>query len=1141
MTARQSSPVAALPDRDDRVRAVSESSRPVIVTAGAGTGKTALLMQRFLRVLFTGGDPASVEEVAAITFTRKAAGEMRLRIREALLRFDEWSAGDDVPEVGDPSIRGAYAAAREGGLSPAEIRQSARRALRDLEYVPIHTIHGFCARLLREYPVETGVDPLFTEAEPAVFDEHFNRAWERFLARELGGNSPRADAWNRILDAASLDAVKNLANALADEETDLDAIEKSLADGSLLTVDPAWLDRLIAGGGAVLKQHSGGRELGIHVALGAALDVFHAVRKGADSTVVGELAEPLPDGTPYIPKGWEADADRVKDWIDLARRLAKTDPGAIAAALGILIPFTRDFRKAFAAAGFLAFPALLVRARNLLRDHLDVREELKNRYRHLLVDEFQDTDPLQYEIVLYLAEARGRCAADWRRVTPEPGKLFIVGDPKQSIYSFRGADIRAFRHTVETVLGGAAARCRLATNFRSAPAVVAAVNGLFTRLIREGECQPPYEPLSSGRDAVPPGAAGVEVVRLAPPGGGAYPNVPDATAAEAGWIARWIAREFVGKREIHHRRDGPRKVRWGDVAILFQKTTALGDYLQALRAEGIPFVAEGGRQFFVTTEVMDFINLLAVLADPTDRAALAGVLRSPVGGFTDGEILEFADANGGRLPEAVGGGIRFPDGCGDALRGLFSTLDETRREALTRPIPDAVDVVIARFPVVESAIILAGGEQGRANILKIRRMAVAWGGRADTDFAGFVGRLRTGWREREEEGESLLAEEAQDAVRVLTIHKAKGLEFPVVILAGLHSGTAGNRETKPIRKDWMTGRWGVAMGDHASPAAIQLGQDGNAAREAEDRRLFYVAATRAEEWLIIPAPCVARGGGKFLKMLRDEAGVDFDRPEACEIPCGDGVLGYVPVEGAVSAELRAVSGTGAGDAVLPPGELAAMRDVWKNRAERCRAARERHYLVRPSRGETDDGRDPEEMDPMPRGMGRGIALGTGIVVHAALERMDFAKPQENFTKILDGAMAALPAEFAPEAGKIRAETEKILRGFAASSAAREMGAMKILAREIPFVAPAPVPGADVMGAAMGRMDLVGERDGNLIVVDFKTDRVEAGGERAAAEKYREQGKIYADVLRGATGRDVVTFRVVFVRTGTAVDLSRDDK
>ena len=681
---------------------------------------------------------------------------------------------------------------------------SASAALRDLERAQIGTIHSFCAHLLRLYPVQAGVDPEFrVDADGSAIEELFDSAWELWLDRELGEDAPRPVPWRSVLEQASLADLRELAFGLMDPRVDLAQGQGSM--GQVLR-GLSRQARDIPDG----KPPPRGKILDF---LGWAADRFIRVADG----VQGEAPPPPCAAAPKWPSNW--DSSGKEEYERLAVLALRADPSherLLAQALDLLRPFAASLRDSLRRRGWISFDGLLVGARDLLRDEPKLRRELKRRFRVLLIDEFQDTDPLQGEILMFLAEEPEACAPEWRSTRLEPGKLFVVGDPKQSIYRFRGADIAAAESFIAHMESQGALRCALRTSFRSHPGIVEAVNGVFERvMLPKAGLQPSYLPI----EAAPDRERGEAPERLQVEPG---LSAEEGRRLEAAWIARWVSRERGARR-------------FRDIALVLRATSVLGVYLDALRAAGVPYVVEGEKYFYETQEVCDLINLLRAADDPGDRVALVGVLRSPLAALDDARILRLSRE--GRLDYRS----KAP-----GLEGLYGFLRRLHALAGREPLGAVVRAALRESCLVELCSGTYHLEQTAANLLKLGRLASEACDRGMT-LKEFIDRASRSMRELREEGESPLADEDYDAVRVLTIHKAKGLEYPVVILPNLSGRTQGGVRGPAVRAPWAGGPLGLRLAGCVN-AAMALLEDEEASRQREEEvRVLYVAMTRASE------------------------------------------------------------------------------------------------------------------------------------------------------------------------------------------------------------------------------------------------------------------------------------------------------
>ncbi|HET7058850.1 MAG TPA: UvrD-helicase domain-containing protein, partial [Nitrospiraceae bacterium] len=542
--------MATLSDSLARARAATADDRNIVVTAGAGTGKTTLLVNRLLHLLLHRAEPLPIGDIVALTFTNKAADEMKLRLR---MRLSELSAND-----------------------------LAAKALHELEKSQIGTIHSFAAHLLRLYPIESRVDPGFQQDDGRQFDAFFQQEWVLWLDQELGSAGAHDDIWRVVLSLVTLEELQELARGFVGELIPMDDMLDLALD--LEHLSPSireWLLHQARTASDLRRTHP-------------KTNTFERMLEDA-ATYLDRFArqqrctapESLNREAPPITTQWERDDyEQAKRIIRVAQGVAAVRLDVLKPMVHLIVPFARECRRRFVLTGYISFDGLVARARNLLRDHPRIRRELKRQFRSILVDEFQDTDPVQYEMILYLAEAAGGEASDWRTIRLEPGKLFIVGDPKQSIYAFRRADMEAYDTVVEDhVLAQTPSgeRHALHTNFRSHAALLASINGFFARMFPEQSIkgiQPRYDPLLSRDTQIPLPGEQMEIRLVRPDGLDA--DADTAGRAEADELARWL-REEVFEREEIHEHGVPVKIRPGHVAILFRTLTDMRDYLEALR------------------------------------------------------------------------------------------------------------------------------------------------------------------------------------------------------------------------------------------------------------------------------------------------------------------------------------------------------------------------------------------------------------------------------------------------------------------------------------------------------------------------------------------------------------------------------
>ena len=1122
------------PPADHRQRRLASTTfdRNVVVTAGAGTGKTTLLVERCVNLLMREPAPVGMTELVAMTFTNKAANEMKARLRDRLEALAGNGAAQDAGAEEIDALCGRY------GLTPDAVRGRARDALVDLERAQIGTIHGFAASLLRLYPLETGLDPGFREGDERLLRRHFDISWGLWLDGELSNAGPRTEAWKQVLARFPLEQIGELALGLCAENVDLEGIRSAGASGDSAEFLGKWLGELDETVKDLLARHLERRN--IERALAVAGDVIRSMRApgGGDVSVSAEDLDCL-QKRPSRVKGWTPDDfDRACALLKTASGLASVDHREIDRLCALLTPFARRCRADFTRKGLVTFDGLLVRARDLLRDHPRIREALKHRYKAILVDEFQDTDPLQYEILLWLCEEPSRRAATWRDIRLAADKLFVVGDPKQSIYGFRGADIEAYLKVIQEVIeaqGGI--RYPLTANFRSDARILDVVNGVFSRLIRERPgLQPEYIALQPGPEGVaeatsvhpePPAGPGPRPVRLRRvTTTGRKLNADAARRLEAESLARWLDEEVVGRIQFRDRDKDLVPARPGHVAFLLRALTHVQVYLDALRRRGIGYVVEGERDFYATQEVVDTVNLLRAIDNPHDRLALVGVLRSPLGGHDDVEIYELSRK--GLLSYRLAAGHRWVD-LPRATLDLYRRLHGLHREARFLEAGQAVERVFRELPLSVLAASTGAGQQAVANLEKIRLVAEETGSEGSGTLKDVVAELERRVLDRDHEPESPLEEETLDAVRIMSIHRAKGLEFPMVVLVDALGGAGGNRSPEvEVGRDWATGLAGLRIGDVWSLAGVFLDAKRRDREAYERSRLLYVAMTRPRERLVVSF--ASDGGAKarsdsLLSMLDETTGLSLAQAGSGVVPCGAGEMEIeVVVEDAAARDGRRTAARDLDDWTW-------YEDLWRRRWEDLETRRQTPLFLSPTRLKAaGEAAEIEAQRAWGGSLERDAALELGKLAHRVLEHWDFGT--RRIGEDLDEAIARHLPEL-PQAQRqvVVGELKAIWATLTDSSAYDELRCARILGREIPFVL--PWDGGTIME---GVIDVVYERDGQLYVADYKTDRVTDDDLASVMHDYRHQARIYTEAVRRGLNRDVAAFKLFLLRLGRGVEV-----
>ena len=869
-------------DADARHRIREELNATFLVEAAAGTGKTTALIDRIVSTIAAGGE---LDRMIAVTFTDKAAGELKLRLRERL------------------------EAARQEASSPA-LRERFVGALRALERALLGTIHGLCGELLRERPVEAGVDPAFAvcseeEAQRLIartFDAWFQRVLAdpppgvaRVLLRRSVGGGPRDELrralaelierrdfprlWSRppfdrdrrlreVLDA--MRSVGELAGLEADHDDYLflsvDAFRRFAreADARLQTLARRELSaeaharqeaRLFDRIEAELRDFARGR---------------HRHWKGRGG-FGGRRDEVLArrDEALRLIDAFLCDAEQ-----DLAPRIQRE-----------LLPLVDEYQAAKRRRGVLDFLDLLLVTRALLRDRDEVRGQLQRRFTHVFVDEFQDTDPLQVEVLFLLASA-DPAEKDWRKVRLAPGKLFVVGDPKQAIYRFRRADLAVYEQAKQSVLRAGGEVLELSTSFRALPAIQRFVNAAFAPRMGEGDPgrQARHVPLAPSRTELTERPAVVALpiprpygaIRTQPYG----PAVARSTAEAAAAFVHWLVGDSgwtVG--------DEKRPVRYSDVAFLFtrmatQWNDVVGPYVRALASRDIPHVLLGGRTFYEREEIAALRQVLTAIEWPDDALAVYATLRGPFLGFEDATLFGFrqkAIEKLGRDPHPfhpfsdrraldLDEGEREVD---EALR-LLAELHVQRNR---RPIAETLAAFLETARVAAGLAFWPGPAQALANVGRLVDRARQLEARGATSFRAFLAWIDE-QAERGAGNEAGIVSDEHAGVRLMTVHKAKGLEFPVVVLCDPSAKESFGKPSRYVEA--AEGLWAMPLCG-AVPAEVRQHEDAvRRADEAERVRLAYVAATRAQDLLVIPAVGDEPLEGSW---LRSFYGVLYPRPD----------------------------------------------------------------------------------------------------------------------------------------------------------------------------------------------------------------------------------------------------------------------
>ncbi len=821
------------PDQAARDRISRDLETTFLVEAGAGSGKTKSLVDRMIALLATGR--ASIDTLAAVTFTRKAAAELRGRFQVAL----------EQARLGEKD---------------AEVRERFDAALTRLERSFIGTIHSFCARLLRERPVEAGIDPEFRELEEHEDRVLLEKSWDEYQAKARLEN----EAALRGLDEAGLDP------------GDLEAAFKAIAEFPDVKAAPGRsqppdfgairrdLEKLIDLASQLVPRER--PEKGRDPLQGLFVRLFRRRRNigFTDGRRLMESVELFEKALCCKKTYWAKKEDGLRLLAAAESFQEKVAGPAIrewrefrhTRALAFLGPAIRFYAEKRRAVARLNFQDQLMLTAQLLRDNPEVRRYFRKRFHPILVDEFQDTDPIQAEILFLLTGTSG-IEKDWTRLAPAPGSLFLVGDPKQSIYRFRRADIDIYNLVKDRIRASGGETVSLSANFRSLRPIADWVNPLFDPSTagafpaRADAYQAAFMPLDTVRG---PGRGTLSGVRKITVPVVPYHRKEDITEIDSARVAGFVAWALAGNLLLDDGASGTRPAQPGDFLILFRYKDRMSKYARRLEELDIPFEIAGSDAFSENAEIMEIKNLLLALDDPDDPVAAVAALRGLFFGLSDQDLIEHRAAGGGfcYLAEAAAA-------AGSArVRGAFAVL-RGWRELTTRVPPSvALEIILQNSGLLNHLVTAEMGSSRAGNVLKLVEVLRGRESEDMTSFAAAVAFIGE-WVGAQPVEEMSLAPGRRNAVRLMNLHKAKGLEAPVVWLAN----PAGAGDFEPDKHVRRTGKTPLGHFRFTKPTGYQkrkvsqpIGWEESAAEElkyeeAEENRLMYVAATRARDLLVI--------------------------------------------------------------------------------------------------------------------------------------------------------------------------------------------------------------------------------------------------------------------------------------------------
>jgi ATP-dependent helicase/nuclease subunit A len=1066
-------------DKAERDAIIKELDTNILVEAGAGSGKTTSLVGRITALI--GEGRATISQIAAVTFTKKAAAELKERCQISIEKEFRKSGG--------------------------RRRELFANALMDMEQGFIGTIHSFCARLLRERPVEAGIDPVFTKMEDEENELLLEEVWDEYSKR---AHEYDETAMERLLGlGVSLEDLKKLYKDLS-RYPEVDAVKKELPVPDLedtvrrvrdflayaLPLVPASApdnDRDDAQK-AIMDADSLARKLDMTAPV-EIMKVVARLKKAANVTL-----NRWPKG---IGKGLkETSVMFVVEVLDPAERAWNEYRHYYLVKLAE--PAMRQFNEERRRQSRLNFNDLLMLSSRMLRDNPEVRKYFQTRFTHLLVDEFQDTDPVQAEVMLYLT-GEDRNEKDWTRLKPAPGSLFVVGDPKQSIYRFRRADIDIYNTVKKIIAASGGINLGLTSNFRSVPSVCEWVNPVFEVAFGKGSrYQAPHAELIGTKD----GSNGICGVRKI--------NVPkvDRNKAElvaeedARLIASWIRKSLDGKGlkvldgSDEHDKPIVRLPKPSDFMILHTQKDMIALYAKILEDYGIAYEVSGGEAFRNAIGMREVLKVLKAVSEPESSLDLVAALRG-LFGISDDILCRFR-LSGGRfsiyssVPDGADADVK------EAVAPAYEKLRLYKKWAAVLLPSVAIEKIVDDCGLVAETLSGEAGGSATGAVMKALEYIQGLESNGMAEFNEAVESLDR-YIYKSEVDAMDISHKSVDAVRVMNLHKAKGLEATVVFLACPRGAKTHGIDLHIARQDGgpkgyfriatkygelgVPPDWDVAAAEEALYAA------------AEKQRLMYVASTRARQLLVISSYGHYSSAESVWSIF-------------------DTYLGNTP-------ELEGIE-------VLSPRQ--SLEDV-NLTPEECKAAAARFegmavaanmptYALATATGLKDD-------DKLPNWSKDGKGMGWGRVIHKALEALGKGYERKDIELLI---ATALKDEGLDQV--LKKEAMAVVDSVASSTLWNEVQTSEQKLFEVPFCCKSSaVLVKEGMNYAIlsGVIDLAYKTKDEWVIVDYKTDEVGANLDEFVAY-YAPQVKAYRKYWEEITGEKVARAGLYFIKKDTLIEV-----
>ncbi len=944
--------------KDSEARSIIETDfkRSIAVNAGAGSGKTHEMVQRIINGIRN--DIISMESVAVITFTRKAAAEMRSRIIEELNNL--------IINEKDSSLQGKY-----------------REQLIIAVTAQISTIHSFCAGLLKEKPVEAGIDPAFEmiEGDNSAF---FDKVFEEYIHNvftEKKDSKMHAAIETLILKYGfelnssdyghgNIPSVQDLLQTFTiHRDSELAMPLKTDVKKLLKEIDVILAECINETGDAPNLQNK-------YISL---KDEFKLIVNDID-----ELKNFSFSAGNFGGKNWQELKDNAKAKLDTLLKkyifsFKYSDQKEIYDSLTVLFKdFITYYRSCEVRDGFIDNEDLLINTRNILRDKHEIREYFKERYTHIFVDEFQDTDPVQTEIVFFLSEVRGVNASSWQDVQVEKGKLFIIGDMKQAIYNFRRADVTSFSKAMDKI--GKENTLSLTSNFRSNEKVLDFINNHFTyTMIAQDKYSPRFEPLDTvekNKDS----SKKMRVIAVTPPEVDHVYNADELRTLQSETAVRWIIDN-----------NGKRFKKWSEVTILVRGTSALTYLQNAFEKKDIPCEIAGSRSYFGRYEVQALGTVLKAIIDPADKISIYGALKGPFFGHSDRDLREFFKDRGISI---------FVKDTGSTIGKSCGILLSLHNDSLNKRSDEIISRLYDETGILQG---LAAGYMGREKVYNLIKAKEFIRRNGDGVLLTSLDELINAIDNNAEMADLKPASGERDAVQIMSIHRAKGLENRVIYLADVAS--------KKITRNTTLAHNGYIYLKHDALKLYEFKEikDENDLKEnAEEERLRYVAATRASEYLVFNNFDVSKGMAKafiypFYSSLDSNNMVSHE--ETCLDSSDDIIPDYTVIKPKISSS------------------ISKLQAEWSNNLEalKTKGAESLFKTINPSSvlSASDDALkievsfSPEDMKTTVF-QHKGDAADTGTIVHRLLETAAVLNDKD-LKKLIEGLIKRDKLDINPDA------------------------------------------------------------------------------------------------------------------------------